>query len=242
MTLLLLLGAFIFFAQSTQAATIVIRPSNMRDWTFYNDVTGGPGSGSMINGPGTAPYGTGSLIFQLTGPEDAQIINTPKFSGIRIADITTLKYSSFQSPRNSSNTNAITLQLVVSASPGNNGYQGRMSFEPYLNNGGTIEWGRWDQWDALNHGNAIWWFTNPEFFNNHCPQSSPCTLSQMLSYFPNLMIHTYSHNFENGIILKSGLGWEDFRGDADGLIIGLKNSREDTIYDFEANAPVSNSN
>lgn len=212
--------------------TVRVDPTNMHGWVFVNDETNGPGSGDFVNGPGTPPLGTGSMHFVLTGASDGQIAALPDFLGTKLSALTTLKYSTYQSVTNPSNATAIALQFNVDkdVTDADNSYQGRIVYEPYNNNGGTVPQGTWNQWDGLNSGNAKWWLSHSSTqFDNNCPQSSPCTLSHIISLYPNIGIHPTL----GAVILKAGSGWSAFDGNADELIIGV--SGTNTTYDFEHN-------
>lgn len=179
--------------------------------------------------------GTGSVNFTLTGASDGQIVALAAYQGTKLADITKLTYSSYQATTNTSNATAIALQFNVDRdlTDANSSWQGRIIYEPYQNNGGTVPLGTWNQWDAINGGAGKWWFSKAStVFGNNCPQSAPCTWSQIIALYPNIGIHQTL----GAVVLKAGSGWATFDGNVDALTIGVNGT--DTTYDFEHDAPL----
>jgi hypothetical protein len=112
------------FADET---TVVVSPSNMNGWAFLQE--GPTGSGTLVDGPIAPPLGTGSvsLTVDSTG---RYIIATQAHGGIRLADLITLKYSTYQP--GPSTTVAISLQfnLDENLTDSNELFQGRLVYEP----------------------------------------------------------------------------------------------------------------
>lgn len=214
------------------SSTVVVMPGDMHNWVFINDQTDGAGSGTMVAGPATAPLGDGSAQLIATTSSDGQILELP-MTGTRLADLTTLQYSTYQDAANQSIATAIALQFNVDKdiTDADDSWQGRIVYEPYINNGGTVPLGSWNTWDALNSGNAKWWFSKPSSFGGNCSQASPCTLTQILSLYPNIGIHPAL----GAVVLKAGSGWSSFSGNVDDLVIGINNA--DSVYDFEPAPP-----
>ncbi len=143
-----------------------------------------------------------------------------------------LKYWTYQDFSNKSNVPAISLQFNIDqdVDDADNSYQGRMVYEPYYNNGGTVPIGQWKQWDTIKAGAGLWWFSKPASFGGNCPQSAPCTWSQILALYPGIGVHpTYG-----AVVLKAGSGWEEkWQGSADALNIRIRDVG--VVYNFEAN-------
>lgn len=121
------------------ATTVVVKPSSMNGWYFWNDkndiFTGSPGE--LVAGPGTPPLGTGSVrLGPLTDlgatAGGHSVIATNAYFGTALANITTLSYSTYQPGP----TFAIALQFDVRYRASDTLYGGRLVFEPYQN--GTV--------------------------------------------------------------------------------------------------------
>jgi hypothetical protein len=214
-------------AANAATTNIKVTPSNMQGWSFINDQTDGAGSGSLVIGPGSPPLGVGSAHFELSGSTDGQIVAKAAYQGVKLSDLTSLTYSTYVSSATTGNAQAVALQFNVSNGI-STAYQGRIVFEPYQNaDQQTLAKDSWQSWDAINSGNAKWWFSKPSFFSGQCGQASPCTWDYIKTQFANVQIHpTYG-----AVVLKAGSGWNDFDGNVDALTVGVQG--DNTIYDFE---------
>ena len=216
------------------ASTVVVTQSNMQGWSFVNDQTDGPGNGTLVSGPATPPFIEGSAQLTTSSGSDGQIITKATLAGTKISNITNLSYTTYQNASNSSNATALGLQLNIDkdVTDADNSWQGRMIYEPYLNNGGTVPLGTWNTWDALSSGNGKWWFSksNPgqAFAASGCTMASPCTLTQIETMYPNIGIHPTL----GAVSFKAGSGWTgNFSGNVDSFTVGV--SGNDTTYDFD---------
>jgi len=205
--------------------TIVVSPTNMHGWVFVNDQTNGPGTGTLVDGPGHPPLGTGSANLSVTGPTDGQILAAVTNAGTRLDAITTLRYSTYiSSPQSPPSITDISLQFGIDydVTDTNTSYQGRLVFEPYYT-GTPVQSGMWQTWNPLA---GKWWATKAPG-NTVCKQASPCTWAQVLTNWPNAGI-----NANNGAtVFKAGSGWAAFNGNVDAFTIGVHGAN--TTYDFE---------
>jgi hypothetical protein len=214
---------------TSTTTNITVRPSNPQGWGFINDNNQG-GSGSFVSGPATPPIGFGSAQLTTNTTLDGQILAKAGYQGVKLSTFKSLKYSSFQSTTNISNITAIALQFNIDkdVTDANNSYQGRIVYEPYNNTAGTVPLGTWNQWDAINSGNAKWWFSNSTVFGTGCAQANPCTISHILALYPNIGINSVY----GAVIFKAGSGWTTpFKGSVDKLIVGT--ALDTTTYNFE---------
>ncbi len=231
--------ALVFVLTSTMAfaatSTSVINPGNMQGWYFINDQTNTPtpGTGQMVLGPAGQPLGTGSAQLTTSSSTDGQILalyNPTKYGGVKLSSITSLSYWSYQSAGNPSSVTAISLQFDIDlhVSSGAHGYQGRLIYEPYRNIA-SVPVGTWSQWDAINGGSGVWWFSHASSLTGgQCSQSTPCTWSQILANYPDTGIWAA----DGGIVFKAGSGWSGtFSGNVDDFTIGV--SGNSSTYDFE---------
>jgi len=166
------------------ARYIVVKPSGMHGWYFWNDFsdtfTGSPGA--LVVGPADPPLGIGSVelgpLTTASGAMGQSVIATNEFSGTKLTDIKDLAYSTFQTGP----TLAIALQFDVRYRTGDTAYGGRLVFEPYQN--GTVAVGSgWQPWTPLS---GKWWATKTTAApgtGGLCAQSTPCTWDQITAAF-----------------------------------------------------------
>jgi hypothetical protein len=206
------------------ATNIVVKPSSMHGWYFWNDFndtpTGSPGE--FVVGPANPPLGIGSVrlgpLTTASGATGESVIATNEFSGTKLTDITGLAYSTFQTGP----TLAIALQFDVRYRPTDVAYGGRLVFEPDQN--GTVAVGSgWQSWSPLR---GTWWATKttPAGTGGVCAQSTPCTWAQITNTFPNAII-------SGRFLLKAGSNWPGFDGNADALTVAIGRNAE--TFDFE---------
>ena len=220
------IAALAIGVRTTASSTVVVKPSTMNGWYFWNDkddtFLGSPGE--LVAGPFTPPLGSGSVrLGPLTdsGATAAghSVIATNAYAGTKLTDITALSYSTYQPGP----TLAIALQFDVRYRTTDVAYGGRLVFEPYQNGAVSVGSG-WQTWSPLS---GIWWAskTTAAGSNGLCPQAAPCTWSAILAAFPDAVI-------SGRFALKAGSNWNGFDGNADALTVGI--SGTDTTFDFEA--------
>jgi nitrous oxidase accessory protein NosD len=207
------------------ATTVVVKPTAMNGWYFWNDkndtFAGSPGS--LVSGPATPPAGVGSvrlgpLTDDGTTAAGHSVIATDVYFGTLLSSLTAMSYSTYQPGP----TLAIAVQFDVRYRPSDVAYGGRLVFEPYQN-GAVVVGSGWQTWSPLS---GKWWAskTTAAGSNGLCPQASPCTWTQIQTAFPNAMIF-------GRFLLKAGSNWNGFDGNADNLTVGV--SGNDITYDFE---------
>lgn len=215
---------FLIFASIVQAdTTIVIDPSNMGNWSFLEETT--TASGEMVVGPETTPLGDGSASMTLADSSGGMTLQLIDYSGVRFDEITTLEYSTYVSPDSTSTVQTIAFQFNVDydLTDEDSSWQGRLVFEPYFTE--TVNKGEWQSWNALD---GEWWASGSPG-NIECPQSDPCTWSEVKDAFPDAGIRTAEYH---GFLFKAGSGWPaGFDGNVDALTFGVNGT--DTTYDFE---------
>lgn len=206
--------------------TVVVRPGYMNGWAFIDD-NGAGGVGEMIYGPAPAPAGDGSAHFVLTKSSQGYMITTAQYRGVKIADISTLKYSTYRSGDPGAQLVVLQLNIDVDSDDDLTEWQGRLLFEPYHD--AVVESNTWQDWNTLGDI-AGWWFSKPPG-NEICSQSDPCTWQEVKSNFPRAQIHPSL----GGIVFKAGSGWQSFDGNVDNLVFGVNGVN--TTYDFEPPVP-----
>jgi hypothetical protein len=136
-----------------------------------------------------------------------------------------MRYSTFRTSGGPALAIALQLSVDYNLNDANVAWQGRLVFEPYHTQ--TILTGAWQTWDTLAAGaGGNWWATGAPG-NTRCPQSDPCTWSEVLLHFPDAGIRETL----GAVLFKAGSGWAAFDGSADRLTIGV--SGHETTYDFE---------
>jgi len=173
-----------------------------RKWFFYDDVkdlidnTMGSfvicqyGPCPYYDGAGqTPPLGVGSVQIS-TVLNRRPNLATYQFGGIKLADITTLRYSTYKpSAGNGSDpTRSGYLQFNVDFTGTSTAFQRRLTFVP-RNNPPVLQ-NDWQEWDAINSGNALWTYSGPTW-PLPCaplPGSTTKTWAMILVEYPNSRI------------------------------------------------------
>jgi hypothetical protein len=205
---------------SAANTTVTVSPTDMQGWSFAQEIA--VGSGALVNGPSNPPIGLGSaqLTVDSTGRE---LLYNPQYAGTRLDQIDVLTYSTFS--QTATSILAVSLQLDVDydLTDANLAWQGRLVYEPYQN--GTVTSGVWQTWNAR----AGEWWASGAPGNGVCPQSNPCTWSEVLATFPNAGIRTSAGN----VNFKAGGPWAGgFIGNVDRLVIG--GNSDTTTWNFES--------
>jgi hypothetical protein len=201
-------------------------------WGFVDD-NGNGGTSGFQPGPATPPAGVGSATLGVSAANQGYTLVWGQVPKVRLADITSLGYSTYRQSVDAGNNLAISLQLNVdyNGTDADTTFQGRLVFEPYQGNGGNVPAGTWQTWTPLTSGK--WWASRAPG-NALCPQATPCTWSQVLSYFPNAEIHSTA----GALVLKAGSGWAPFTGNVDKVVFGT--ATQQTTTDFESwTCPIS---
>jgi hypothetical protein len=165
----LVAAAPLFLNQTAFAATsnnVVVTESDVTrqaentpptdNWVIYNRAAGGA---AFREGPGAPPAVTGSL--QLTTPTGTDKITAFNYDqvGTTLSAIDALGYSTYRTTGSADQVAAINIEVDVNgAAPG--GFT-TLVFEPTYNTGQqAVVSGVWQDWDAFNGGDAIWWSSN----------------------------------------------------------------------------------
>lgn len=221
----LVLSLFLFLSLSLKgvfaASTVDVNPTSTNGWTFVDD-NGHGGTGSFISGPSTPPLGSGSVQLGVNASNQGYMIYKAVYGGTKLSGINALSYKTYVQQGNNLIAPALQFDIDQDVTDGNTAWQGRLVYEPYQNGHATVTDGQWQNQDALN---GIWWFSNSTAFGGHCPISSPCTLSTIESFYPNIGIRNVGGG---GVSFKAGSGWTvPFVGNIDDFTFN------DTTYNFE---------
>lgn len=126
-------------------------------WFFYDDNTDQINNalGTFVVGPGSPPYGAvGSAQISTSGTGRPNLA-TYRFSGTPLNQITSLKFSTYNpsAGNGGSADRSGYLQFNVDFN-GSDTWQSRLVYVPRDN--GAVVQNTWQEWDAINGGNALW--------------------------------------------------------------------------------------
>lgn len=190
-----LIAAFstvIFSAAVLSAApTPVVKsvyPGNLEGWFLYEDRsdTVDNSLGSFVFGPGTPPLGQGSVKIPTIG-EQRPNLATYQFAGTKLADITTLRFSTYNpSAGNGGSANRSGYLHFNVDFNGTDVWQRRLVFVPSVN--AAVTQNNWKEWDAINGGNALWLYSGALWPASGTPGTTPKTWAQILTEYPGVRI------------------------------------------------------
>ena len=215
-------------------ATTIVRPGATGDWQF--EVGSPDGIGAFEPGPPTPPLGVGSarLATGTDGSTASQIRNSA-YDGVRLADFTQLRYSTYVASWNGQQAPYLILSVD------NDGdtvvdeylffeppYQTPASGDPSLPDQGDVVLATWQSWDALAGG---WWGAFG-VAGTGTPGTGVLPLSDYLTEWPDAVVRN-SDTGQGGLRLVAG--WaspEDvFDASVDDVVIGVSGST--VVFDFE---------
>ncbi len=191
-------------------------PTN--EWVLYTRLAG---NGTFVAGPGTPPAGTGSIQFVTpTGADKVTLFNF-EYVGEPLVDLDALSYYTYRTAGFEQQVTALNIQVDVNgAAPG--GFT-TLVFEPVYNTTqGAVVSGEWQEWDAYNGGNAIWWSSNP--IPGAPNRDTFVTWNTILAQNPDAIV-------VGGLGFNQGSGNPALTAAADALTVGF--GEEQTTYDFE---------
>jgi hypothetical protein len=227
-------------AASASAATTVVTPSNLGQpgdpdagsgWFFYNDETDTIDNtlGTFVAGPATPPLGSGSAQISVIGTQRRNLA-TYRFSGTPLADITELRFSTYNPSAGnpgSSNRSAY-LQFNVDFD-GSDTWQRRLVYVPSRN--GTVIQDQWQEWDAISSGNALWTYSGSTWPGGGSGGTAK-TWSQILAQYPGVRIRVS----DSWLGMRVGEPYPD--GYTENLdAFELSTAGNEQIFDFEAVMP-----
>lgn len=212
------------------AASTVVTPSNMQSWFFYNDENDTIDNtlGSFVSGPATPPLGSGSVQMSVSGTQRKNIA-TYQFGGTTLSDITELKYSTYNPLAGNGagigSQRSAYLQFNVDFN-GSDTWQRRLTFVPV--NNGVVTQDSWQEWDAINSGNALWTYSGATWPVTGGAGSTPKTWSQILSDYSGVRIRI-SDPF---LGLRVGEPYANgYTENIDKVVFGAASSTK--VFDFE---------
>ncbi len=235
---LMLIGAVLALVVAAAGCRVVVTPSAPNNWAFVNEQTNG--TGYFVNGPGTPPAGRGSALLSIdgTGRED---IATGEFSGVSLASISQLKYSTYQAFSGSPNeTLSLEFDVDYDSTDASTAYQGRLVFVPAA--AGTVTPNVWQTWDTMTGAGWYSSATGASGFrpivggvnqaNPPCTQATFCTWAQVMSAYPHARIRPKVSGIPGAFLVRAGGPVTGgFVGATDDVIIDIAGQVVET--DFE---------
>ena len=186
-TAALLIGASALSA-APAPTTKSVYPGNLEGWFFYSDVsdTVDNSLGSFVFGPGTPPLGQGGVKIQ-TILNQRPSLSTYQFAGTKLADITTLRFSTYNpSAGNGGSANRSGYLNFNVDFNGSDTWQRRLVYVPSAN--AAVTQNNWKEWDAINGGNALWLYSGATWPISGTPGTTPKTWAQILAEYPGVRI------------------------------------------------------
>ncbi len=199
-------------------------------WFLYNDETDviDNSLGSFVVGPATAPLGLGSVQISVLGTQRRNLA-TYRFSGIRLADITTLAFSTYNpSAGNGGPANRSGYLNFNVDFNGTDEWQRRLVFTPPS---GRIVQNLWQEWDAIDGGNALWHYSGAKWPNSSISGSTPKTWNRVLSDYPGVRIRVT----DSWLGIRVGAPYANgYTENIDAFKFGTADGT--TVFDFEPGA------
>ena len=211
-------------------SSIARQPENSvptKNWVLYFR---NAGDATFRNGPGTPTEGIGSI--ELVTPTSADKITLFNFDhiGVPLSSIQGMGYSTYRLAGITQQVTAINLQVDVNGDA--EGGFTTLVFEPVYNTvQGAVTNDTWQDWDAYNEGNAVWWSSNP--IPGAPNRDTFVSWNTLLENNPDAVI-------VGGIGLNQGSGNPTLQTAADALSIKYEGTT--TTYDFELYMVATNKN
>jgi hypothetical protein len=243
-------GAVALLIAASASAVTVVTQEDLGD-TWHLADTRADATVTFAAGPGAPPSGVGSahldtscsapgcslakaqLLTDVFGSGLAEGVANPDrpSGGLRLADIDAISYWSWRAVTNTNPApQVISLNMEVDY-VGNGTSFTTLVYEPIYNAArqGPIVPGTWQDWDAYDAGQAIWWSTRsipgtPAF-------TFSSTWSQIVANNPNARIVRFFG-------FNVGSGWSGVSQNAGDLLTLGTTTEGDHAFDFEAERPV----
>jgi hypothetical protein len=232
------LTATVHFSNRAKAAAItevisecdVVRaPENAPPTNAWMLYTRNAGTGAFVYGPGKPPLSDGSL--QLTTPTGADKVFLFNYEhvGTPLSSINALDYSTYQvtaNPAEPRQLPALNIQVDINGGTLNPGDFTTLVFEPVYNTyQGSVAPGVWQNWDAYDGGNAIWWSSRA--IPGVCASSCFVTWNTIVANNPNATI-------VGGFGVNQGSGNPGLTAATDALTIGYGGNAYTYNFDVDA--------
>jgi hypothetical protein len=212
--------------QAPAVTTIVVKPSAMNGWVFYDDTNDlvNNSLGTFVYGPATPITGKGSAQITISPNTPAQRTNlaTYQFAGTKLADITEMKFELY----NPSGKDVTTGYLNFNVDwDGSDTWQRRLVFSSF-----PVVQNTWRNIDAL--GASMWWLSGgnwPAGLGGG-PGSTPQAWSTIAAYNPGIA-RLRLNDGHLGLRVGSGGVGDNYTENYSSFTFGVLGTT--TIFDFE---------
>ncbi len=208
--------------------TVQVTPSNLGAWVALVDpITVDTSVLTFENGPGTPPFGSGSV--NLTATDEFFVLATYQYSGVYLADFTALEYATYQPSTNTdSPTNVGKLALTIDFF-GSPLQLAGITFDPELN-GVPVLQDTWQVWDAINNGTALWSGDgcSCDWPNSTVPSSTPRTWADLVASYPNARINSFDPMV--GVIVENVDGGTTFAENINSVTLGTSSGTTRFVF------------
>lgn len=198
------------------------------NWFFYNDEndTIDNSLGSFVPGPATPPLGSSSVQLSVTGTQRKNLA-TYQFGGTVLSDITSLSYYTYNpSAGNGGSANRSGYLHFNVDFNGSDTWQRRLVYVPAVN--GVVQQNTWQEWDAINNGNALWSYSGSTWPVDGLPGTTTKTWSQILAQYPGIRMRV-SDSF---LGIRVGEPYSDgYTENIDSFKFGTTSG--ETVFNFE---------
>jgi hypothetical protein len=228
-----LVALFVFSLSAAAATTteIVTEDDVMRqaentpptdNWVLYTRVGTPPTSAAFVTGPDTPPVGVGSLqLTTATGAEKVFLFNYDHV-GTPLGAIDTVGYSTYRTAGSAQQVTALNIQVDYNGPDVEGGFT-TLVYEPVYNtNQGAVVNDQWQDWDAYNAGEGIWWSTRS--ISGVCAFDCFVTWDDIIAANPAATI-------AGGFGVNQGSGNPGLVASVDALTIGVGDTT--TVYNFD---------
>lgn len=187
--------------------TVQVTPSDLGPWVALVDFVDVDTSLlTFQNGPGTPPFGAGSV--NLTATDELFVLATFQYAGVALSDITELTYSAYQPSSNTDDpSNAGALAIAVDffgqRLPGD-----VIQFIP-AENGTPVQQDAWQTWDAINGGAGLWSYAagcGCSWPNSAIPGDTPRTWADITSSYRQATITQATDPFFGVVVTNADDG------------------------------------
>jgi hypothetical protein len=192
------------------------------NWVLYTRVGTPPTSAVFVTGPGTPPVGVGSLqLTTATGAEKVYLFNYD-YVETPLSAIDTISYSTYRTAGSAQQVTALNIQVDYNGPDVEGGFT-TLVFEPVYNTDqGAVVNDQWQDWDAYNGGDGIWWSTRS--ISGVCAFDCFVTWDDIIAANPEATI-------VGGFGVNQGSGNPGLVASVDALTIGVDGTS--TIYNFD---------
>ena len=217
LVLALVASALVMGVSTASAATTTVKVTPNNQPVVWPSIDTRPGGTyDFVEGPATPPLGRGSLHVVTTTSTAKVNLQNFDYNGTSLPSVDQMSYSTYRTAGQAQQAPSYQLSVQTSA-----GFT-TLVFEPVYNTDqGAVVNGTWQDWDALNGGNAIWWSTRA--IPGVCAQTCYVKWSDIVAANPDATIQS--------VVINQGSGNPGLDANVDALTFGASGNA--TTWNFE---------